>query len=149
LQEIRIEYESRVRRAVLAVLPDHVDAASAVTVTSFDEPVPATNPPWIDVANWQRSVRQQPVRVAVVAVACVVVLACATMLRKRRPERVLEPSTIPMNGYQPASSEARLARLDSPAEMDESQLRETLANLVREDPDGAAKILHRWLDRAG
>jgi flagellar biosynthesis/type III secretory pathway M-ring protein FliF/YscJ len=34
-------------------------------------------------------------------------------------------------------------------EEEDARLRSTLAELVRQDPDRAAQVLQRWLDRAG
>ncbi len=131
-----------------ALIPPHLDLAAAVTVTVFEDAAAPAHGFWRNGLLGALQLQQHR------AAWCVVLsIGTAIMLlpwlRRRRSGRSVEVGTIPIQTY-PVTSAIDPARspLDD-HELDEETLRSTLADLVRENPDNAAQILHQWLKRAG
>jgi flagellar biosynthesis/type III secretory pathway M-ring protein FliF/YscJ len=152
-QLLRRETETQIRDALVGLLPEQIDTSSAVTVTTYrDLPSAPGEPdqwqPWRYWSSWRE--RLPTHRFAWVAIIVSGLIGGAiTWLARRRPTSDEPPRTIPMPPPAGANQHV-VADHDRDAEnFDEGALRATLTELVRQDPDGAAEILHRWMDKAG
>jgi flagellar biosynthesis/type III secretory pathway M-ring protein FliF/YscJ len=153
LQPLRDETETQIRHAVLGLVPDHFDMASVVTVTTFQDLTRSSRSLWPSrsVSSWIESFSQH--RFAWIAVALVGILAAwSTRWWRHRSSAHPSRGTIPIQSYQAAQRNASPSENTSEGQgedWDERELRATLTDLVRENPDGAAEMLHHWIDKAG
>jgi flagellar biosynthesis/type III secretory pathway M-ring protein FliF/YscJ len=149
LRQLRAQYEVLVHDAIAALLPGRDEQASSVAVTTFDEIPVATAPTWGEWRHWGTSIPAPPAAWLIAIVGGTLVLLVLRRLGQAHRRQPLEPATLPFSDYVPQTTNAAAGMLDPALELDEVQLREALAKLVRDDPDGAARVLHRWLERAG
>jgi flagellar biosynthesis/type III secretory pathway M-ring protein FliF/YscJ len=150
LAQLQEDTAERIRHAVLGLLPQGSNApSSTVTVTPFDDPPPQTanSQPSQPAGTW--SLRQKwGVVTLLLGLCCLIVVQLGWKHTLGRPG--------------PASSRGGAFPEDLAKEDDltathslpypdaeEQQLRATLTDLVRKDPDQAARILNRWIARAG
>ncbi len=148
LQAVREEMEAQIRAAILGLVPDHIDMASAVTVTTFEDFSPSARFGWESWPKWVAVVVEHKAAWVIVIAAGAIVGLATRMWRRSSPPA---DGTISIHSYQSSDGDVSLV---PPAknlgmDLDEGQLRATLTDLVRENPDGAAEILHRWIEKAG
>lgn len=150
LRQLREQYERQVHAAVHPMLPAPGLEGSSVVVTTFDDLATAPQPAWSGWKGWRTSLRTQPaIWLVAVAVPTALLFGLHALRRKKLRRRSQEPETLVFSDYATTDVGEGPALFDPDQQMDERQLRETLVTLVREDPDGAARVLHRWLERAG
>lgn len=147
-QTLEEQTELEIRNALLSLIPNHIDMASAVTVTTFrDVPHTQSTFPSFTIRVYDLLQKHQAASIIVVVVGAIVGLASR---RRRRSIRKRLPVTIPMTSHTPGLAAAEKLNDDTvDGQLDEQALRATLTDMVRDDPDGAAEILHRWIDKAG
>jgi flagellar biosynthesis/type III secretory pathway M-ring protein FliF/YscJ len=151
LQQLRDETASQIRDTILGLLPDRLEVASAVTVTTFSDLTHAPRNggtrwrPWIP---WSDSLKNH--RFAWLAVVAGGLVVGGITWLSRRHMMVDPPQrSVPLPPLVRIPEDEFDDEKDDGTDEDDGTLRATLAELVRDDPDGAAEILHRWMDKAG
>jgi flagellar biosynthesis/type III secretory pathway M-ring protein FliF/YscJ len=147
-RHVQAQVEARVRESILAIAPRHLDMASVVTVTVIDDlAAGAAKAGWQRLATWLPQLRRSGAMPAAIGVA-IIALSLAIWFRYRRSTRNDHVSTISLQSYPVAPRRDAPIGRDEPT-VREDELRARLTDLVRADPDGAAQILNRWIERAG
>lgn len=138
---IRHQVKSQIQDAVSSLLVPMPDVVSSVSVNQYGQA--ALQPSWAPkdylAGLWSQH------RQATVIVLLIGVFIVGIPLVRRRSRETHAAGTIPMQSFR----DVQAASSTSPTDLDDTQLRTTLSDLVREDPDVAADILHQWIDRAG
>ncbi len=139
LASVTADADERIRTAIRGALPDDHHQLN-VTVTPFDDlqtadAISARQILSGRLRNWSAAVA--------LVIAALGVLGVQLISRKQAaaatPHRVF-PST----GDSNEAENVELNELD-----EDAALRETLTDLVREDPDHAARVLNQWIAKAG
>jgi len=144
LQDARGQVEQRIRGAIAPLLPDRSATQSAIAVTIFADPAPVRSP----LEEWRARVLPwlSPRHLLAGLVVWSMLLVVAPWAWRARPQPQAPPTLRPFPDPQVnVDTETRNAA----REEEDARLRSTLAELVRQDPDRAAQVLQRWLDRAG
>ena len=141
----RQSVNQRIRESISALVAENPDVTASIHIVEFNDTLrtaeaDAATSFWASI--WQN---HKPAWLAVFAIG--VAVAVLPWLRQSSP--TTRRSTTTTN----VANDMHTATNDSadvyPLPLDENELRGTLTELVREDPDSAAEILHDWLDRAG
>lgn len=148
LNQLQAETAERIQQAVTSLTRSRsTTTESNVTVTTFDDLKPATKT-WSTIWSPKWTVRQQ-MGMAIAALGVIGFVTAQWTGRRRRRRRMPDLC-------ETAIVDPPLAEVGGPStvpipfpEVDEQQLRANLTDLVREDPEQAAKILNQWIARAG
>ena len=139
LASVTADADERIRTAILGAMPDEHRQLN-VTVTTFDDLQTASS-----VSTRQRlssRLRNWSAAVALI-IAALGVLIVQLISRK-------QAAVATAHRIYPSTGESNDAGEVVPNELDEdAALRETLTDLVREDPDHAARVLNQWIAKAG
>lgn len=150
LAQLEANFVRQLRESLRAVLPGQVNVESAITIATLDDEEPrVAAPSWADWRVYRARIQQHP-WVFGAAVLCLGVgwVTSRVKQHRRRRRAARQVTTIPIQAYRDTTAHAEVDAADEPR-WDETRLRSTLTDLVREDPDNAARILHRWMERAG
>lgn len=147
LTDVGQQVQRRIASAVEALLPNDAVTQSSVTVTAFSDP-PAPLSPW---EEWRQAtlpnVSSKQLGIALGIWSLILIGLPFAVGRVRKSRRTAAP---PQLRPFPDPNEGDLPENAHPEEeAEEQKLRATLADLVRQDPDRAAQVLHRWIERAG
>lgn len=147
LTDVTQQVQRRIEAAVEALLPNDAVTQSSVAVTAFADPS-APLSPW---EEWRQSVlpmiSSRHLGLGLLAWSGILIGLPWALRRARRRRR---SAAIPQLRPFPDPSEHDLADQSvDEEEAEEEKLRATLTDLVRQDPDRAAQVLHRWIERAG
>lgn len=147
--EVRTHVTRQLRESLAAVLPSEVNIDSDVTIQIIDDRDTSTSElAWLDTWHALRRKAEAHPKMLLTMFAFVWVGRRVTSHRHRRRRTAPAVTTIPMHSYRDVAVwSPEVAAVDD-GEMDEADLRSALADLVREDPDSAARILNRWMERA-
>ena len=152
LAPLQAETTQRIRQAVLALTPEGPQTPqTTVAVTTFDDLLPATpmGPTTPTRLVGDRSLRQK-LGLGIIIAGVLGLMAVQWGWARLARRRSWQPVVVrPIRGEGPGE---RTVGKNEPVpfpEVEEQQLRATLTEVVRRDPDEAARVLSRWIARAG
>jgi flagellar biosynthesis/type III secretory pathway M-ring protein FliF/YscJ len=149
LDRLRAEIEQLVRSAVQALLPAASTTQSSIAVTVFEEPRGASHWRRLDRQAWTAALMRHRTVLAIIG-GLMVATAVLCWTGRKRPRVDEGDATIRIRPFAPAAGNAAHRQPnDLGNDDDERELRATLTDLVRDDPNHAARVLHRWIERAG
>jgi flagellar M-ring protein FliF len=156
LQRVRTDVKSNIENAVNTLLPNYPpgqDPYPRVTVVEFQDLAPVAAPAPAFTEHFLAWLGQSWTTLGLLLLGLVSLLMLRAMIRATPVEETLGrvlPATLslapaPAAEEHPAEAKPRLKRRSAPG----TNLRDELAEIVREDPDSAATILRSWIGNAG
>jgi flagellar biosynthesis/type III secretory pathway M-ring protein FliF/YscJ len=151
LQRVEQEICADIQRMVSAMLPPpaaDMPSTSQVTVTTHWDSQPVEDPSGAlrpAVAAW---VAEHPAVVGLAVLGLAVVGAFGWRYRARLPSRRRATDNTAPDPPSAAPTVAGPTSRDPSTESADSDLRETLGQLVRQNPQAAAELIRNWLDEA-
>lgn len=149
---LQAEITQRIRQAVLALTPAGPQAPqTTVAVTTFDDLLPATPMgPAAPTRLVGDGALRQKLGLGIIIAGVLGLMAVQWGWARLARRRSWQPVVVrPIPGESPGTHTVGHNEPVPFPEVEEQQLRTTLTEVVRRDPDEAARVLSRWIARAG